>query len=45
MVKVYSNENPISVNHKKNILEASGITSIVKNENMQSVGVGAIGVC
>jgi hypothetical protein len=40
MIKIYSNENVILVNHIKNLLDNSGISSFVKNENMQNYGVG-----
>ncbi len=40
MIKVYSHENTISVNHIKNILANNGISSFIKNENMESYGIG-----
>ena len=41
MIKVYSNENVMLVEHMKNLLGSNGISSFVKNQNMQSFGVGA----
>ncbi len=40
MIKIYSNENVLLVNHIKNLLDTNGISSFLKNENMQSYGVG-----
>ena len=45
MFRIYSNESSLLVNHMKNILEANGISSRIKNETMQGIGIGELGMC
>ena len=45
MIRIYSNESALSVNHMKNILESNDISCIIKNESMQGIGIGELGMC
>ncbi|MCF6194255.1 MAG: DUF2007 domain-containing protein [Kangiellaceae bacterium] len=45
MIRVYSNESALLVNHMKNLLESDGISSLIKNERMQGIGIGELGMC
>lgn len=45
MIRVYSNESSLIVNHMKNILESRAISSCIKNETMQGIGIGELGMC
>lgn len=45
MIRIYSNESAILVNHVKNILDSEGIKAFIKNETMQGIGVGELGMC
>ena len=45
MIRIYSNESSLLVNHMKNLLESNGISGHIKNENMQGIGIGELGMC
>lgn len=45
MIRIYSNESSLLVNHMKNLLESNGIFCQIKNESMQGIGIGELGMC
>lgn len=45
MIRIYSNESSLLVNHMKNLLESNGISCHIKNESMQGIGIGELGMC
>jgi hypothetical protein len=45
LIRIYSNESSILVNHVKNILDNEGIETLIKNEAIQGIGIIEFGMC